>query len=160
MSVEGGGRGDGDSRVGFVTFAYLLVVLVLLAQCAIRRFVDRPRHVVFAPIEGELAHFLSSLCRPWVAFLPCPVFLLVNFMFEESFLFLNFLPFSPLLPFFLSSVMVLSLGPTLSCPFRELDHLGHNLLIIGRFGSPCALILKVVHLGLTRGNKTLMGNGK
>ena len=150
MSVEGGGRGDGDSRVGFVTFAYLLVVLVLLAQCAIRRFVDRPRHVVFAPIEGELAHFLSSLCRPWVAFLPCPVFLLVNFMFEESFLFLNFL----------SSVMVLSLGPTLSCPFRELDHLGHNLLIIGRFGSPCALILKVVHLGLTRGNKTLMGNGK
>ena len=47
------------SRVGFVVNAFLLVILVLMAQGAIGRLVDCPRHVVVAPIEGEFAHLFS-----------------------------------------------------------------------------------------------------
>ena len=59
--VVGGGQGCNNSRVGFVVVAFLLVVLVLLAQSAIRRLVDRPHHVVFAPVKGDFAHFLCLL---------------------------------------------------------------------------------------------------
>ena len=58
----GGGQGCNNSRVGFAIVAFLLVVLVLrLAQGAIGGFVDRPCHVVVAPIEGEFAHLFSIL---------------------------------------------------------------------------------------------------
>jgi hypothetical protein len=35
-----------------------------------------------------------------------------------------------------------------------------NLLIVGRFGSPLALELEVIHLDLCRGHESFMGDGK
>jgi hypothetical protein len=51
---------------------------VLLTQGAIGRLVDSPRHVVFAPVEGEFTHFLCILFAilGW-HFLPCLVLLLI-----------------------------------------------------------------------------------
>ena len=63
LGVHGrGGRGSDGSRVGLD--GLLLLFLVLLPQEAIGRLVDRPRHMVLAPIEGKFADLLSFLALP------------------------------------------------------------------------------------------------
>ncbi len=57
----------------------LLVILPLLAKAAVRWSVDRPCHVVFAQVVGELAVFLCLfLASIWRDLFPRLVFLLAH----------------------------------------------------------------------------------
>ncbi len=118
MGVDGqGGRSGNGGRVGLVGLL-LLFTLMLLSKVAIIGFVDSPRHMVLAPIKGIFPDFLPFLALPRLGrlFLPTSSFFCSR-LFDVFFLFFFF---KNLMSPFLSPAMALSLGSSLSWPFREL----------------------------------------
>jgi hypothetical protein len=159
----GGGQGCHDSRVGFVVVAFLLVVLMLLAQGAIGGFVDCPRHVVVAPIEGEFAHMFSVPLFAVLGWhlLPCLVLLLILLAGIILFVFLLALVLTLVFLF-----LVLSNGAKLRVMLKlalegvDLGCHGHNLFVVGRFGSPVTRIFEIVKVGLGIGHENFVGQGE
>ena len=42
----------------------------------------------------------------------------------------------------------------------DLGRHGHDLFVVGRFGSPVTLVLEIVKVGLARGHESLVDNGE
>jgi hypothetical protein len=162
MRADGGGsHGGNNSRVGLVAVLFL-VVLVLLAQFTVGRLVDCLPHMVLAPIVSVFSNlfFLLFIFLGWHSF-PRLIPLLI-FIVGCILLVLPFLAFLTFVFLFLSLLgNGAELGIELELPFQGagFGRHGHNLLVVGRFGSPITLEFKVVHLGLGSGHESLVGTG-
>ncbi len=120
LGVHGrGGRGSDGSRVGLD--GLLLLFLVLLPQEAIGRLVDRPRHVVLAPIEGKFADLLSFLALPCLGWFLLPRLILLLFP----------LVVRVLLVLLLRVILVVALLPPFAISRGEHDAFGTSLHAVG-----------------------------
>ncbi len=141
------------------------VILVLWVEPAVLRLVGHPCHVMLAPLEGKSAHLVCL----WVTvfgwhLLPFLVFLLESLV-GSILLVLRFLIFLVITLVVLFLVVLCNgteLGVELELALEGVDlgHHGHNLFVIGRFGSPLASSLEVIQVRLGRGHKGFVGNGK
>ena len=78
MRIDGGDGSGGRDSCGACAMSGLQFVLVLLAQAAISGLVNRPSHMVLAPMKGVVTIFLLfGFAIFWRHLLPCLVLLLV-----------------------------------------------------------------------------------
>ena len=127
---------------------------MLLAQGAIRGFVDHPRHVVVAPIGGDFAILISVplfavLGRHFLPRLILFLILLVGSVLTLVFLFLV-----------LSDGAKLRVKLELALEGVDLGCHGHDLFVVKRFGSPLTRIFEIVKKGLRIGQENFMGQGR
>ncbi len=78
MRIDGGGGSGGRDSRGSCARSGFLFVLLLFAQAAVSGLVNRPSHMVFAPMKSVVTMFLFfgfAIFR-WYLF-PCLVLLLI-----------------------------------------------------------------------------------
>ena len=94
MRIDGGGGSGGRNSRGACARSGLLFVLVLFAQAAVRGLVNRPSHIVLAPMKGVVTMFLFfgfTIFR-WYLF-PCLVLLLILLVLRVLLIPLFLIPF-------------------------------------------------------------------
>jgi len=118
--------------------------------------------MVFTPLKGVLA----QLFLLWIAFLGgdfLPRFVLFLIFLVGSVLFILLLALVlTLVLLFLVLSDGAKLRVKLELPFEGVDfgRHGHDLFVVGRFGTPLTRILEVVDVGLRKGHEIFVGQGE
>ncbi len=135
---------------------------MLRVQAAILRLVGCPSHVVFAPLKGIFAQLLffriAILGRH---FLPRLILFLIFLVGSVLFILLPALVLTLVFLFLvLSDGAKLRVKIVLALEGVDFGRHGHNLFVVGRFGTPLTCILEIVEVGLRKGHENFVGQGE